>query len=323
MSLKHYRTDKSRETDGSEVLEDRHHVVSRDQLVPRIIERNKQAVLTDRRYFHFYQKKQAGRRCSCFNLDTSPSGHCQICHGNGIVGGYDKYGTISHTFDVTYPGITAVNIRPDFESESRPLVFTLDPLALSGYLEMDFDVRANLMTGKAGTLECPSPDFVVDITQVVSTVRKGNTVAAFVKAPAEGLFVPLTEWSLGERLTEQKLTLRVEMSRTSYNQELPILSHVFLRYKLCEDLRIKMDIPRQQESITLAEYGIYDSFSTINAWLATDLRKIGTEDFFRRLEDGTYWKVIESSPNKPLGQLTSHDLVMRLVQNFEGYVRVP
>lgn len=296
--------------------------MARDQLVPRIIQRNRQAVLTDRRFFHFYQKKQVGRRCSCFTVDTSPSGDCQICFGNGIVGGYDKFGTISETFDVTYPNIVSVNVRPDFESQSRPTVFILDPQALNGYIEFTLDVKTNLANGQ-NVSGCKLPEGAVDLIQVVGSSRKNNTTQAFIRSTGEGAFVPLTERTLGERLSEQRLVIRIEMSRTSQNQLEPVLSHVYIRYKLCPDLRVGMDIPRQQESITLGEFGIFDSFTTINAWLATDLKKIGTEDFFRRMEDGTLWKVIESQPNKPLGQTTSHDLVLRLIQNFEQYTKVP
>lgn len=317
MGIKQYRS-KSKETDGSEVLGDEHHKLARDQLVPRIAERNRRAVLTDRRHFLYYQKRLAGRKCSCLKASSSPSGHCQVCFGNGVVGGYDKYGTVSETFDVTYPNMVAVNVRPDFESESRPTMLTLDPMSLKGHIELSFEVKPSLARGNV-----KNPWDAVDIIQTISTIRKGNNVRTLIRAPSENRYVDLTEQSLGKRLNEHKLLLRVELSRESYDRQPPLLSHVFLRYLLIEDPQIKMDIPRQNESVTLAEYGIFDSFSTLSAWLATDLQRIGTEDFFYRLEDGSYWKTIESSPNKPLGQLTSHDLVLRLIQHFEAYVKVP
>ncbi len=96
-----------------------------------------------------------------------------------------------------------------------------------------------------------------------------------------------------------------------------------MRAKLIEDLKVRVDIPRDRESITLAEIGIYDSFQTITAYFDSTVQKVGVEDFVFRCRDQELWKVVDSSPNRPLDILTSHDVSLRLVQTFEPYVRVP
>ena len=70
--LKHYRETRTDEHDGSEVLQDNHRQVADKQLVPRIIRRNRQAILVDPHYFDFFQRKKQGRRCSCFQVESSP-----------------------------------------------------------------------------------------------------------------------------------------------------------------------------------------------------------------------------------------------------------
>ena len=65
-----------------------------EQLVPRIKSMSANAVTVDRRDFYYYKRKRTGRRCSCYATDTSPDNQCQICYGKGIVGGFEKYGTV-------------------------------------------------------------------------------------------------------------------------------------------------------------------------------------------------------------------------------------
>lgn len=308
--LRQYTERRTDETDGSEVLGNHHREVAEKQLIPRIIKRNRQAILMDPHHFHFFQRKKQGRRCSCFKVETSPDGLCQVCHGTGIVGGYEKFGTVSDMFDVTYPRMRSVNIRQDFEAQTRPVMFRLVEGAVKGYIEFDWQIKASRKK--------------VDIFQVISRdVGESRQVKAFVRSARSEIFVPLTTCSINEVLYENSAVIRVELSRSDPTKAHPILSHVYIRYLLIDDTTVRMDVPRVTESIVLAEYGVFDSFTSMTGWLTDEVKTLGTEDFFRRLRDHTFWKAIEEQPNAPLQQTTSHDVTLRLIQNFEAYKRFP
>lgn len=310
MSLRQHIERRTAESDGSEVLGTNHHEVADKQLIPRIIKRNREAIITDPHFFHFFQRKKQGRRCSCFVVETSPDGLCQVCFGVGIVGGYEKFGTVSDVFDVTSLRGQAVNVRQNFEMQTRPVMFSLVEGAMKGYVEFDWRIKGSLRK--------------TDLFQVISRdVGEGAKVEAFVKTLRETSFRPMTTAVLNEVLCDNRATIRVELSRTTPEKEHPVFSHIYIRYLLMEDTQIKMDVPRVAESITLAEYGVFDSWVSMKGWLTNEVSRIGTEDFFRRIHDHTFWKTIESEPNAPLQQNTSHDITLRLVQQFEAYKRFP
>lgn len=311
MSLRHYQEYRTDEQDGSQVLDVNHHEVARDQLVPRIIKRNREAILTDPHWFYFFQRKRTGRRCSCFRIETSPDGLCQVCFGTGMVGGYTKFGTTDEWFDSSYPGIRTVNVVQNFADGTRPVMFTLNSAALQGYVEFDWRIKPSIR----------QTDLFQVITRNLGTTR--STVRSFIKGPTDTDFVTLSHRAIDERLSGFTATLRVELSRLALSDPRPLLSHVYIRYCLCPETRVRMDIPRVSQSITLAEYGVYDSFTTLSGWLTDEVRVVGTEDFFKKVEDGTMWKTIESQPNRPLLQNTSHDLQLRLVNSFERYFKFP
>jgi hypothetical protein len=235
-----------------------------------------------------------------------------VCYGTGIVGGYSKFGTTDLTIDVTHPSLRCVNVRPLFELNARPVLMGLDDTALEGYIESDVEIRQSLG--------------IADIFKMVvrtTSITQNNSIEAFVKTPDETDFVPVTYGNLNTRIGAQKLTFRFEFSRATLSDSNPIMSHFFLRSKLIDDLTIRVDIPRDRESITLAEFGIYDSWQTITAFFDSSVPKVGVEDFVFRCRDQELWKVVDSSPNRPLNILTSHDTTLRLVQTFEPYVNVP
>lgn len=312
MSLRHYQEYRTGEQDGSQVLQDNHHIVARDQLVPRIIKRNREAVMTDPHYFYYFQRKRTGRRCSCFRIETSPDGMCQVCFGTGIVGGYVKFGTADEWFDSTYPGVRGLNVVQNFADGTRPVMFVLNGAATRGWVEFDWQIRPSTR----------ETDLFQVVARNLGTSR--STVRALIRGPLESDFVVLSNYTISERLTGHRATIRVEMQRQALSDPPPVLSHVYVRYRLRPETRVRMDIPRVAESITLAEYGVYDSFTSIGGWITDEVKVVGTEDFFKKTEDGTLWKSIEAQPNRPLLQNTSHDLQLRLIQGFEGkYQRYP
>lgn len=311
MTLRHYQEYRTEEYDGSQVLDRNHHEVARDQLVPRIIKRNRQAILTDPHWFYFFQRKRTGRRCSCFRIQTSPDGLCQVCFGTGLVGGYQKFGTTDEWFDTTYRGIRSLNVVQNFSDGTRPVMFTLNPQATTGWVEFDWQIRPSIR----------QTDLFQVVTRNLGTTR--STARAFIRGPLETDFVTLSNATINERLCGHTAVIRVELARRALTDPAPVLSHVYIRYCLLSETRVRMDVPRVSESITLAEYGVFDSFTAISGWLTDEVKQVGTEDFFKKTEDGTLWKTIESQPNRPLLQTTSTDLQLRLIQGFERYERYP
>ena len=110
------------------------HDIVRDQLAPRIQTKSANAVLTDRRYFLYYRRRRTGRRCSCFLTETSPENQCPICVGTGIVGGFDKFGTITEILDYTTPNLIMVNVEPNFKEDTRPVYLKLIDGKDEGYI---------------------------------------------------------------------------------------------------------------------------------------------------------------------------------------------
>jgi hypothetical protein len=298
--------------DKTQAKEDFPHQVALLDLVPRIQSRARDALSVDRVDTLFFQRKLTGRRCSCFIVESSPDGQCQVCYGTGIVGGYTKFGTVDITVDVTHPSMRTVNVRPMYELLARPVLMGLDDTALNGHIEVDVDIRQSIGLVDAFKL-------VVRTT----SITQNNGIVALFKTADETEFVPVTYINLNSRIDAQQLTFRFEFSRRTMSDANPIFSHFFLRAKLVDDLRVRVDIPRDRESITLAEFGIYDSWQTITAFFDNTVPRIGVEDFVFRCRDQELWKVVDSSPNRPLDILTSHDATLRLVQSFEPYVNVP
>jgi hypothetical protein len=295
---------------NTEMKEDWPHIIARDQLIPRIVDRNLDAVAVDRVHFYFYQRNKVGRRCSCWSVETSPDGLCQVCWGTGIVGGYTKWGTVEHILDVSHPIVNTVNVLPAFDQQTTPVMYVLANTATKGYLETRIDLTSN--TG------------VLDLLQVIPhNIQSGNSIVGLVKKNTELNFVELNGDNVEARLDATHLDIRIELTRENPESPIPFFSHMLMRYRIRDDVRIQADIPRQAESMTLAEFGVYDSFSSIQIWTTLEPMKVTTEDFFHKIDDGKRFKVTESQPNKPLGWSTSHDLQARLVQKFEAYARIP
>lgn len=298
--------------DKTQHKEDFPHEVALRDLVPRIQSRARDALAVDRVETLFFQRKLTGRRCSCFLIESSPDGQCQVCFGTGIVGGYTKFGTVDFTIDITHPSLRMVNVRPLFELETRPVLLGLDDSALNGFIEVDVQLRQNLS--------------IADVFQLITrttSLTENNSIKAFVKSLDEAGFVAVSYANLNARIGKQKLTFRFEFSRKTLSDANPIFSHFFLRVKLIDNLIVRVNIPRDRESITLAEFGIYDSWQTITAYFDNTIPKVGVEDFLFRCRDQELWKIVDSSPNRPLNILTSHDTTLRLIQTFEPYVNVP
>lgn len=294
---------------GTDVKGNAPHQIAQNQLIPQIVNRTRNAVRVNGQEFLFFQRKQAGRRCSCFSVEQAPEGKCGICFATGFVGGYEKYGCETETVDVTRPGLRLVNVEPNYEARTRPVLFGLIEGAISGYIECDIEVRRNVG--------------LVDNLMVSSSVAdpRNSSVSATVLAGA--VWRPLSEQTVGTLLQNRSIKIRVQLTRRLATMESPFLSHMFIRYRKLERPRILADIPRRRKSVVLAEFGINDSYETINLATADEPRNISTEDFFVMTSEGTRWKVVDESENKPGDILTAHDVMCRRVHAWEAIAMVP
>jgi hypothetical protein len=308
MALRSYREHRTSITTGTDLKGDAPRKIAQGQLIPQIVRRSRNAVRVDGVEFYFYQRKQAGRRCSCFSIEQSADGGCLVCLGTGIVGAYDKYGCETEIGDVTRPGLRMVGLEPNYSSRTRPVMLQLMDGATEGFLEFDVDVKSNVR--------------LVDTLQVRSNENRNyNQVRAEILCG--GQWTALSEASVSRALSFTKFTIRCYLSRANASVESPLFSHVYLRYRKLEKPRVLADIPRRRRSVILQEFGISSNFQTLNLFFDDCLRNIGTEDMLIMVSEGTRWKVIEASDNRPGGQLASWDCTVRLINDYEPYMQVP
>jgi hypothetical protein len=289
--------------DGAEVLRGHAHDISVEQLIPRIAGRHKTAAETVPTKMYLYQAIRGGRRCSCFDIETEASNLCPACFGTGIVGGYNKYGTLLEVVDVTRPNVKTTNIIPDYSMRTRPTRLKLIDGAIHGSMEVRIDLGSNI-----GLLDALKASY--------HTVE-GNSLTALIRSPADREFVTLNRENLQPRLGNPWLELKVNFDRVSMSNAPPFLDVIYLRYRTLQNNLLSVDIPRVEKSVALQEIGIADEWSTQNFWLDNTIRTLTTEDFFVSESGNTRWKILMVKDFAPNGYL------VRLVQQHEPYAKVP
>jgi hypothetical protein len=308
MALKGYIERRTAPVANTDIKGDAPNRIAQEQLIPRIVHQQRNAVRVNRQEFFFYRRKQAGRRCSCWAIEQSPDGACSVCYGVGIPSGYDKWGCESEVIDVSRPGLRMLNVEPDYAAQTRPVLFGLVDGATRGYVECDVDVRTNVR--------------MVDRLDLIATGDpKFTTSRLMLQAGPD--FTQATDAAVSSALANPRITFRIEMARQNANTPTPRVSHVLLRYRKLERPRVIADIPRRRKSIVLEEFGISDRFETINLVFADEPRTVSTEDMMILIQEGTRWKCIDESENRPGGILTSHDVTARLINSWENYARIP
>ncbi len=295
--------------DGTDVLADYAYTITKEQLIPKIVQRSTRALTVNPKEYYYYMRKTVGRKCSCTDTSQTAEGQCPICWHTGFVGGYNKYGTITEILDVTYPNTVLVNIEPNFNDLTRPTLFKLNSDSLEGYITARLDIRANKQ----------SIDYLANIFRRINR----TSVTAYIKTLTEPNYVLMTSNSLNSRLSEHFLYVKIIMTRVDSTIECPVFSHLVIRYKVKDDLHIIGDAPRRDESVALHEFGIYENFSTQAIYFDSTIKRFNTFDWLYRLDDTTRWKMIELSPNRPLGITTSTLVTTRLVQVFDTYTEFP
>ena len=272
------------------------HRVIRDQLAPRIQKHSRNAVLSDRRPFYYYPKKQSGRRCSCFSIQTSPESACPICLGQGLVGGFEKWGTKTEILDFTQPDLIMVNVSPNLEEDTRPVYLKLNDNAETGYVEGTFELRANVGLMDAYLLSQPIFNRGV---KIVAFDPSGNS--SYINVLAD--FEPFLRFS----------TVRVRLEFTKMDER-PLVSHLMLRYKLQEKLLIFGDIDRAGENLQSSQFGQMDLYEEIPIFFdGVHVSKFNNEDILIRLSDMRRFKIVYVKENIVANTITSRDIRARYV----------
>jgi hypothetical protein len=272
---------------------DHAHEILREQ-AQRIQTMTANAILTDRREFFYYKRKKTGRRCSCFLTETSPDNQCHVCLGVGVVGGYDKHGTITEILDFTSPGLVLVNVEPTLSEDTRPVYLKLSKGATFGYAECEVPVRANV--GEIDTYMLFQPIF-----------NRGAKLFAVDPVGNKTEIKGCDDWK--PFLEFDKIKIRVEFSG---GDERPLISHVMLRYKILPDLKIYGDVERAQENLAGHQFGFYDMYAEIQiAFDGKTIRNFQNEDVLYRLEDQRRLKITAVTDNFFASTLTSSDIRAR------------
>jgi len=310
MPVKGYRPpDVDRVTTDTDVLDDlvQRHV--REDLLPMIAQKSRNALNCTPVYIEYFQRLHTGRRCSCFTVETDAGGQCPACFGTGIVGGYTKRGTKTEVFDVTYQNVVAANIQADYSNSTRPVYWTLVDTAVYGTLE--FSVQVNKNCG------------LLDVYEIRDYQPTGTLIQYFVRSDEEINFVAMTRAALEQRLTTSFLHFKIVIKRKNPASPLPKLQLFRFSYRLLRLSCLRADIPRVTESKTFEELGLYQSWTNQSYFLDNTLKNCSTDDFLINLQDNTRWRVNEVKGNAPLNITLSWDLTCRLVLDTEPYAMVP
>lgn len=291
-----------------------------EDLIPRVSEHHRISVETDPVEFLYFSRLTYGRLCSCWaETDAEPDDGCPICYGTGYVTGFKKWGCVWECLDVTAP-CTTVNLAPNFELQSRPTPWMLINGAYRGSIEWRVELKNN--TGK------------LDALKLGAYTPRGTKVELFVREDSEPSYTQVTKSNaisaVESRLLDEDdrptvLWFKVKMTASPQAKKQPRFTYLHFRYrtKLDDELYISIDIPRDNESITLTEMGIHDSWQVLQLVFGKKLPNLQTRDFFVRRRDGRRWKLTELTPFRPEGHLVGYDGTARLVQAFEPYANVP
>jgi hypothetical protein len=282
------------EPSDTDTTVDHVHEIIRDQLAPRIQTKSANAVLGDRREFLYYRRKRNGRRCSCYETETSPDNQCAVCIGTGIVGGYEKNGTIAEVLDYTTPNLVMVNVEPNFDEDTRPVYLRLNENAKKGYVEGTLPIKNNI--GLMENFFLYQPIFNRG-TRIVATDPNGYSKEIKEKED----FIPFLKFS----------SVRVRIEFTKMDDK-PIISHFLFRYQIKESMIIWGDIPRSEEQYASIETGAYEAYQEITIFFPyRPVVKFRNEDVLYRCSDGRMFKTVLVNENVVANVLTSTDVRAR------------
>jgi hypothetical protein len=300
--------------DPTDQVRDVFHQLAKEQLIPQIANRTRNAISVDRREVFFYQRLRSGRRCSCWTgVESSPHSECPICWSTGWAGGFYKWGTHLYSFDPSrqWYGMN-VHLTPQY---GVPLWWELEEGKTQGYIEWSEEPSLRTYYG-------------LDSQRLEYRKGDGTLTFTFKLVGVDPTFIPFTTDAFKARIlvaNGSRFIFRVSLSRPLSTDDSPKMQQFWFRLltNSAGPPILYVDMPRRNESNVLAEYGVLETFQPIQMVFSDAIQRINLEDLVVRLHDMTRWKVIESSPNDPLNILTSHDIQVRKVFQTEALWNVP
>jgi len=289
-------------TDTDQLI-DNAHKRSLQELIPAIRQKSQNAVTVDRITVKYYQEMTTGRLCSCYKKEyDNPESDCLICYGVGRVGGFNVFGTAFDIVDTTYPNLIMLNTR--IEDTVWPWKFELVDGQIEGYVEATIDV--------------PSMRDI-DALRLFYT---GNYVKSYVRKFSDTSWHKLNRGALlSLSAVEQRLVVRIVLSRKTVEDTSPTFTHLYLRYKLV-DTDLYVDMPRRGVMRQADTFNL-TGLETTQVFIPAILPNSRVGDIFKDLRNNISWRVTEVSYNNPLGIRTSWDVNVRAVESFEIYKQLP
>lgn len=260
---------------GTDFKVDNAHEILRDYVAPMIQSRSANAMTVDRTDFYYYPKRFVGRRCSCYEVESTPLSECPVCRGQGVVGGFEKFGCRTEILDFTTPNLRCANIVPNFGMDTRPVFFTLVAGAQFGFIEADFEIKANVGVAENFFLFQPTFNRNTKVYVVVGALK----------------FELKTVEDLSPHLASSKITIRVEMEA---GDKRPLFSHFQFRYKIRQDLIVWGDATVEESTIQSSDpIGTLLSYQEIQiVFDGKILPKVNSDDILYRIFDARMFKIV-------------------------------
>lgn len=312
MGIKSYRGPRNlTRIDGSEPINSWVRQIATRQTYPAIRRRNVLSLDADPVNLYFYQKLLSGRRCTCWGKDANPHVHCANCFGQGIVGGYNKFGTSQVVVDTSLPEVRVVGLVRETELEG-PEVWVLEDEALTGYLEARIHFQGNW-----GPL---------DHLSTLHYTPDGSVVRWTIRALGQSQYVPLNRQNLEELFTRpQLLEVRMECERPGLEAHSPVIVNAHLRIKRTPETEIivKANRPKITHAYALAELGVLDEYTTAVHWLDHTISQVTSNDWFYNTDEEIRWRVVDVSDLAPQNYLLSREATCRRVLKSEPIAKYP
>lgn len=277
---------------------------SKNSLIPMARQMTRNAIDLDSRPTYYYFKKTTGRECSCSQENNTASGVCPICFKQGIVGGFDKFGTITEILDTTLP-FNSANISVNYVN--RPTTFELPQDQNYGYIIWKIPLKQNI--GK------------LDLLQIIDYREFDANIQYLIKIG--GVWVDLTEQSLTSQLLTNELSIKAILSRNNSQIGTPKIVCLRIRYQIRDNLFIKADWEHPKNSQALSEYGIFNDFQTQTVNLDDTIPMVRPQDWMWRSDRNERWKIIESDKHDQLQIITGTNITVRLIQSHEIQYQYP
>mgnify|MGYP000857584576 CR=1 FL=1 len=317
--LKVENTDRVSDQSRTDHYDWKAHYMAED-IARRAAKMQTNALDIDVRLFNLYTRMVNGRRCSCFRgVSQEPKGDCPICFGQGIVGGFEKFGTRLEVVDPSRL-CTCVNVFPDVANINLPPMFRLNDDSLSGFVICDVDIGYNI--GEVDYFNCYS-GLTSNLSHVVAYVKPYGT--------QDTSYVEVKDYKQIETLLAsgiRKITFKITLSRNHLEVVSPCFSHLYLRYRTRSKQQgiLKGDIPPvQNSSLFDPNGGSQNSFTSLSIVVDPAVfSNYTTDDFFYEFEKELKWKIFEVEKKRQVGSLTQIALQASLIQDYEtGYMKVP